>query len=49
MSSPFWAFWTTSKTVWQVIVAFASAHDALAAAITAIRAEELNNPARPPA
>ncbi len=29
------------KTVWQAVVAFAGAHDALAAAITAIRAEEL--------
>src|ERR1700691_5073039 len=29
------------KTIWQGVVAFASAHDALAAAIAAIRAEEL--------
>lgn len=29
------------KTIWQAVVAFASAHDALAAAIAAIRAEEL--------
>jgi hypothetical protein len=29
------------KTVWQTVVAFADAHDALAAAIAAIRAEEL--------
>ncbi len=29
------------KTIWQAVTAFASAHDALAAAIAAIRAEEL--------